>query len=131
MRDCGLDNVEHGRNVRRKGLLPLLVGYLLDRIEAHLVGSVDEDVDLSELADRGLDDLTAMVRVGNIAGDQYTLPSRLFDQALGLVGVVMLVKVRDQDVRPLPGESERYRSAIPESAPVIIVFLSLSLFDPW
>ena len=105
-----LGQVEHRRDVGGEGVLPLLVGNLLQRLAGHLVGGVvDQDVDLAERLERGGDDLAAVRGVRDIAVDQHGLAAGLLHQRGGVLGVVVLVEVGDQHVGALAGVGDRHR----------------------
>ena len=86
-------------------------------------GVVDEHVDAAEFVERLLDQLAAMVGRGDVAGDEEAFPSGFFDKPLRLRRVLRLVEIRDRYVGAFARESQ-------ESAPVMIVFLPLSLPAP-
>ncbi len=68
MRHGGLDQVEHGPNVELEGVIPLLLGDLVERLVRHLESGVaDEDIDLAELLDCILDDIPAVLCISKIA----------------------------------------------------------------
>jgi hypothetical protein len=77
---------------------PFLVGNILDGLEARLMrGVVDEDIDAAEFFAGGLDDLAAMGGGLDIAGQKHGL-APVLDEALRLLGIVVLFEIADQDI---------------------------------
>src|SRR3712207_5369377 len=108
VRDRVLGQREHRRQVQRHRVVPLLVRDLLERVVAHLEGRVvDQDVDLAELLDRLRDDRLLVGAVGEVTRHQHALPAGLPDVLRGVLSVLVLVEVRNQDVGALPGEGDR------------------------
>src|SRR5205085_2806914 len=75
-------------------------------------GVVDEDVDPAELAGGRVDDAGAVRLLGQVPGDQHRPPAGSLDHALGLARVLVLVPVRDHDVRPFAREREGDGTAV-------------------
>jgi hypothetical protein len=95
-------------DVHLEGQLPLLVGNILDRLERRLMGRVvDEDVDTAEFLDRLVDDRPAMGRVLDIAPHEHRLAARLLDHTLGILGVLILGEIGDQEIGALAGIGDR------------------------
>jgi len=50
--------------------------------------------------------------VGDVTWHEHGLAAGLLDPPLGVLGIlVLLLKVGDQDIRPLPGKGDGYRLA--------------------
>ena len=65
-------------------------------------GVVDEDVDAAQFSHRLVDDLAAMLGILDVAGYQHGLAASSLDQAFGVLGILVLFKIRDENVRPFP-----------------------------
>src|SRR5689334_18085423 len=52
-----------------------------------------------------------MIRVLDVAGHKHSLPARLLYESLSLLGILVLVEVRDEHVCTLAGICDRYCSA--------------------
>jgi hypothetical protein len=50
---------------------------------------VDEDVYLAELVDGGVDDVPAVLRVGDLAVDEYGAAAGLLDVLRGVLGILV------------------------------------------
>src|SRR3982074_3340900 len=88
---------------------PLLLGNLLDIVEGGLMRSVvDQYIDAAESAYRLVHDRPAMRRVLNIAREQDGFAAGFFDEALGLLGVLMLAEIGDQQVGALARKRKRH-----------------------
>ena len=119
--------MEHRADVGVDGAVPLLIGDLLQRVVAHLEGGVaHQDVQSAKLIDRGLNDVPAMLRIGNVALHQYRTSTGLLDIALGVLGVGVLTEIRDQHVGTFSRVRDGHGSAYPESPPVITATLPVS-----
>ena len=85
---------------------------VLDLLEAGLMrGVVDENIDAAELADRLVHDRPAMRGVLDVAREQDGFAAGVLDQALGLLGVLMLAEIGDQHVGALARKRKRHRAA--------------------
>ena len=94
-------------------------------------GIVDQDVDAAQLGQRLVDDAAAMVRILYVAGNDNGLSPGLVHKPLGLLGILVLAQVGNEDVRPFPcKKASATARPIPLSAPVMIAFLSTSRPDP-
>src|SRR5690606_5789554 len=60
----------------------------------------------AEFGDGPLDDLDAVVAVGQVAGEQHAAPAFGLDQLPGVAGVLVLAQVGDRDVGALLGEGD-------------------------
>ena len=102
MRHGGLGQVEVGADVELEGVLPLLVGDLLEALARHLIGGVaDQHVDLAELLDRLADHGPAVGGVVQVTRHQHRL-----------AGVLLLLgQVGDEHVGALAGEGDRHGTA--------------------
>jgi hypothetical protein len=66
---------------------------------------------MSELVDGDLYDPFALLFIANVAGSLYALPTGLFHDADGLIGVGLLIReVRDDDIRAFTSVGEGYRT---------------------
>src|SRR4051794_32164013 len=108
MRHRSLDEMEQRAEVDREGAVPLLVRDLLERLVSHLERRVaDEDVHPAELLDGLRDHGPAVGGVREVAGDQDGLLAGLLDPRRGVLRVLVLVEVGDEDVGALPGVRDR------------------------
>src|SRR5215216_3674163 len=106
--------MEEGSDVGVEGTVPVLVRNLLKRLVGHLVGGVaDQDVDASQLLHRRVDEIAAMLRLGDITLDQAGLAARFLHVALDLLGVGVLAEVGDQDIGTLAGVRDRHGPSDP------------------
>jgi hypothetical protein len=104
MRYGCLGEVEHRVDVDAEGQFPFLVRDVFDRGEGCLVRCVvDKDIDAAEFAHRPFDDIPAMVRRLDIAGDENRLPARLLDPFPRLLGILVLVEIGDEDIGAFAG----------------------------
>ena len=70
---------------------------------SHLVGGVvHQDVDPAEFLDSSRDDVTAMLRIGYVASDEDGPAAGILDEPGGLLRVVVLLQIGDQDIAALP-----------------------------
>src|SRR5215217_8432904 len=91
--------MEHGSDVGIKGVVPLVVGDLIERLMGHLVSSVvDQDVDAAKLIDRCLNDVPTMLRISYVALHEHHAAARLFDIFRGVLGVGILTEIGNQYV---------------------------------
>ena len=108
------------RNVRshssRTDLLDTLVRALHRRV-------VDQDIELAEFLHSAVDERLAISFIRNIPRHQDRAAAGLFNPVLGLLRVIVLLQIGDQDIGTLARESDRHGSADPESAPVMIATL--------
>ena len=72
---------------------------------------VDQYVEPTELADRSINHLAAMLRVAQVALQRERTPAGILDPAHGFLRVVMFVVIGDCHIGPLTGESDRNRAA--------------------
>src|SRR6202012_1994654 len=71
----------------------------------------DQSVDPAELLYGPVDDLAAVRRVGQVAGNQHRLTAGLLDPFGRLPRVFILVQVADQHVGAFAGECDHHRAA--------------------
>jgi hypothetical protein len=74
-------------------------------------GVVDQNIDATEFADSLVHDRPAMRGVQNIAREQDGFAAGVLDQALGLLGVLMLAEIGDQQVGALARKDRTVSSA--------------------
>ena len=92
-------------HVERAG--PLLVGQLLERPDRLLGGGVvDDDVEPAELVGGALDGATAVVAVGEVAGQAHAATAPGLDELLRVGRVVALGEIGQRDVGALLGEGD-------------------------
>jgi hypothetical protein len=94
-----------------EGLHPLLVGDFFEGFVGHLErGVIHQHVDATEFFHRFVNDGQALGLLGQIARQQQALTARLLHPACSLLGVFMLIKVRNRHVGPFAGVGNRYRA---------------------
>jgi len=92
--------------------VPFLLADVLELLEAGLMGRVvDKNIDAAELADRLVHDRPAMRGVLDVAREQDGFAAGVLDQALGLIGILMLAEIGDQHVGTLARKRQRHRAA--------------------
>src|SRR5438045_1919405 len=62
---------------------------------------VDEYVDPAQLGHGRLDNAAAMVRLLYVASNKHSLPARVSYKSLGLLGVIVLIQIGNEDVSTL------------------------------
>lgn len=90
-----------------------LLRQVLNILDHHLESSVvEEDINLTHLLQRSLDDGLAVLHVGQVGGEEVALLSTLLNLLLRLLSVALFVgKVGNQAVGALHGEEDRGRAA--------------------
>src|SRR5690242_16137077 len=89
-------------------MVPLLLADLFEVHVGHLIsGIVDQDVDFAKFLERPIDQLAAMRRVLDVAGDEDRAAPGLFDPARRLPRVFVLAEVRNQNVGALASKGDR------------------------
>ena len=112
MRLSRLGHVEHAENVGLERPLQLRFGDVADVLVGMLLaGIVDEHVEPPELVDGFLDRALAETLVADVAGNGDRPASFLFDNVLGLGGIVVLAQVQDGDVGAFAREQGADRAA--------------------
>jgi hypothetical protein len=91
---------------------------------------VDEDIDTTKFGHGGVYDLAAVGGFLNVARHQDDLSTRLLDQPLYLLRILIFAQTGDQQVRPLPGEGQRDRSADAAVATGMMARLPVKRPDP-
>src|SRR3954469_11237386 len=105
MRDRRLAQIELRIDVGPEGAVPLLRADLLDALVGPLHGGViHQDVESAEVAQRLLDYVLAVLLLGDVPRGATRLPPSLFDPACGLLLVLVLVQIGDQEIRALTRE---------------------------
>jgi hypothetical protein len=95
-----------------QGPVPLIISDVLELVVGELLSCVaDQHVQVPELADRGVDDGTAVRGIGHVVGHQHRLAACLLDPLAGLFRVVVLIEVRDQHVGAFAGEPDGHGPA--------------------
>jgi hypothetical protein len=74
-------------------------------------GVVDENVQPGELIDGSLDSGAAVCRVGDFSRNQHVFTRRLLDPVLRLPRILLLVQVRNENVRVLTSVCDSDRAA--------------------
>ncbi len=107
VRRGGADHLERHGDVDGEHLLPPVVAHLVDRRVERVARVVDDDVDLPEGVDRGLDELVRGAVGGEVAAVDGRVARDLARRLLRHVGV----EVVDQDLGALAAEQLRRRAA--------------------
>lgn len=85
-----------------------------DILERGLVGRiVDEDIDPAELIDGTFNDGAAVIWLSQVAGKQCSFAAFLVDKSLHLLGILMFIEIRNEQVGPLTGICNCHRSPDP------------------
>ena len=115
MRQRVPDQVEHGLDVHAEGAVDARGIDLLELLHRLALEGrvVHQHVDAPERAHRFVHHPAAVLFLCEIAGDQECAATRRFDHALGLVRVLVLVQVRDDDIGAFTCERERHGAADP------------------
>src|SRR5689334_561229 len=77
-------------------------------------GIVDKYIDAAELRYGGVDDMTAVIGLLNVTGDEYCFTPGFLNPGLRLFCVTVLFEICNEDVRSLAGEGDR--NGAPDSA---------------
>ncbi len=108
---CGmasLHKVEHRREVGRERVVPLLVGDLVERSWLIWKAALLTRTSTRPNSSTAFGMIVLAVRaVGEVAGHQHAPAAGLLDVARGVLRVLVLVQVGDQDVGALAGEGDR------------------------
>src|SRR6185369_14246068 len=114
VRQRRLRQEEHPEDVGLERPLQLIFGDVADvLIGVLLAGIVDEDVEPAELFDGLSYGVLAELLVSNVARDGDGPATLTFDDLLRLRRIVMLAKIEDRDLRPLPSKQRGGSSADP------------------
>ncbi len=114
MRQRRFGQEEHREDVGPEGPLQLLGADLFDAVlRVLLCRVVDQNIELTQLADRLLNDLLAVGFVADVTGDGDAAAPLLLDLALGLLGVLLLIEVGNRHIGAFLGEVNRHRAADP------------------
>ncbi len=112
MGNRGFGQVEHGVDIDLEREVPFLLADVLELLEAGLMRRVvDKNIDAAEFADRLVHDRPAMRGVLDVAREQDGFAAGVLDQALALLGVLMLAEIGDQHVGALARERDGHRAA--------------------
>ena len=87
------------------------LGVLLDRLEDHHAGVVDDDVEPAEAGDRGIDGGRDLGLGGDVAAQREDVACTAFAQGVGGRMGAGLVVVGQHEPRPFGGEAARRRCA--------------------
>jgi hypothetical protein len=108
----GFAKTEHREHVYSIGFLELLIGNVFELAVTPLKGGVIyQNIDAPESIDRFLGDLFGYRSFADIARKKNRFAASLGNQTFRLLGILVLRKVRDCNIRSLSSESEGYRPA--------------------
>src|SRR5262249_60146985 len=99
-----LGDEEHAGQVSVDGLVPQLLGHLLERLVAGDAGVVDQNVDVAEIADDFLVHLLDLCGVDDAVGIELRLVADLADDVADLTGQVAGGVAAQRHVGARPGQ---------------------------
>ena len=119
----GLERVEGAEQVRLEHLAPRVDAHAHDQVVARDAGVVDQDVDLAERVERGLDQRLGRLRLSHVRLDGERLAAQRLDLLRGLLRGLRVARVREAHVGALLREPQRDRLPMPREPPVTTAHL--------